>query len=555
MNDGDQAGMRAYLKPGIKAGLLCLGAALLLWLNYRVSAHFPKTSDQANIFLAAQDMRMGNWQLRGWTMLTNSYWTSDVLIGALLSALWGRLGGNAATPAILILLPALAWTTLVLTAGYLAMAPHRRRTTKAWAMLIVMSVIGLPVMGPGLISFITLSAIHIWTIFYCLLAFITLERIMRHPAARRGYRRAVLFGALALGQAGDPLTTLIAAAPICTALALLPARSRKDALKIGFLTICAVLCGQAAVMLNHQWGGFTCRPLFGHFANYTDIATNFSVALHASMQVFSADFFGQMLPAAWVAILHLPLFIAGIAMVIMALANIVKRLHGLSPASADTDILTMILVLGCGFDVLAVLLSNRIKLEGNGIAAGRYLFPLWIFTAILLAQRAQPAPLRYCALAALLAASWADRGYFYAAPAEIAPAPQRALAEQLKAIHAVNGIGTYWQSSIMTVATLGAVHAYPAILDEHGKIVPFLNALKTYRLEDVTKGRFFVVVPASPETYAAQDVVANFGPPLERVTVAGAEAYLYAPRGHEGDTPLKPEDTHAPNNAPGPPPH
>jgi hypothetical protein len=74
---------------------------LLTIANYYSFSRFPKSSDDANVFLCGYDMSRGNRRLKGWWLTDDNWWTMEV---ALYAVFVKCLGFN---PHILFYLPAI----------------------------------------------------------------------------------------------------------------------------------------------------------------------------------------------------------------------------------------------------------------------------------------------------------------------------------------------------------------------------------------------------------------------------------------------------------------
>src|SRR5712692_8893630 len=177
-------------------------AAVALFLCYlRLSRTVPDGSDGADQALQAWDMLHGNWLLRGWTVVDESYYTTELPQYIVVELIRG-LGPDAVHVAA-----AMTYTLLVLLAGLLAKgrAVGREGVVRV---LIASGIMLAPQVGPG--AFILLlSPDHIGTQVPLLMTWLVLDR-----ARRRWYVPAVIGLMLAWVQVADRIVVIAAVAPL-----------------------------------------------------------------------------------------------------------------------------------------------------------------------------------------------------------------------------------------------------------------------------------------------------------------------------------------------------
>lgn len=117
-------------------------------------------------------------------------------------------------------------------------------------------------------------------------------------------------------------------------------------------------------------GGFRTEPLLMQFVAFDDLGKNIAVTTHGVLELYSADFFGAPL-------MHVPIVLAALSAAIIPLRHLLHHEIADRPVTPPRPLLVL-LAFGAMVDLLALVLSNRIEIEGNPIAASRYLFPLRI---------------------------------------------------------------------------------------------------------------------------------------------------------------------------------
>ena len=104
---------------------------------------------------------------------------------------------------------------------------------------------------------------------------------------------------------------------------------------------------------------------------------------------------------------------------------------------------------------------------------------------------------------------------------------QSELVRFLGAHHLTVGIGTYWDSTILEIASLDSIRVLPGVADPAGRIVPLVQIRKRFNFPDPATTDFFVIVTEPPQTYNEKNVLETFGAPSERFSVAGYRVFGY----------------------------
>ena len=497
------------------------GLSLLIYLQ-KLSMAVGKSSDQANLLLAGVDMLHGNWQLRGWSMVADDYWTSDVIFGGVLTGIRWLFGRPEVSPITLVWQPAMNWMLLAMTAVFLAQRENVNTPPRWAAGLIVFASLGVPVMRPGAATtLVLLSGIHILTIFYTLLAVALGQQVLVRERWRIPLAGMIAF--LVLGVVGDPLMLFICIVPILIVASVRPSRRM---LIIGVAAVFSTVSARVILAANVWTGGFTVAELPLEFARFDDLGRNAGVVLHGLMSVFSADFTGRSIAGAIPDLLHVPLLVFAGVFVGLAVARLIFgqtfRFLG------DCDFITASLAIGAALDIIALLFSKRVEYENGSFATARYLFPAWVFGSILLARHAgRFRVVTWMSAAALLSALVYNHGHTRPTAAPSLNSNEYALLTALQAQPIRAGFAGYWQAALMQVASGNRLRVEACIADDRGRLVRLQNASKVFSFRDITSHDFFVVVWNQPLYFDAPAVIRSFGPPDHTQVVSDYTVMFY----------------------------
>jgi hypothetical protein len=447
------------------------GVALLYFGYLSLSKTYPENSDEANILLMAQDMLHGNPLLRHW-------YTSDVPFISTelpeIAALVGIFGLHLATAHI-----AAALTyTLVVVIGVLLARGSRREVTGREA-VGRMAVAGGIMLGPqtGVGVFVLLLSVgHIGTAIPVMLTWLVMDRF-----GARVWVPLVVAVMLAWGLIADPLVKVVAIWPlvlVCLVrLVVWLLRGQgdgvRDRLKSLLRTrwfelslIAAAIVGWYLANLASQAitdsGGYTQSPVPFAFSPDTVWWRHARVAIDGLLYMFGANFIGQHGLDAVLAVLHL----VGIVLVLWGMLATLRR-----SVRWPSDMISQILVVAIVANLIAYIPSTlaahsalnarefAMVLPFAAVVAGRQLGGR--FAVSKLAQTSDGMPvgprLKFLVpvLALVLAGYAWTLGIGAASPA--APAPYTQLIAWLEANHLTQGLGGYWQASVITVGSDGKV--------------------------------------------------------------------------------------------------
>jgi len=497
--DGARApSRRARRWAGTAIFLLVLAALFTAYL--RLSETYPENSDEANILLMAGDMAHGNLYLSGWNVSDVPFITTELPEIAVLVKLFGLRLDTAHIAA------ALTYTVVVALALLLARgrADGRRAIAR---MGIALAILLAPQPGVGVFVMI-FSVGHIGTAAPVMLTWLLLDRWWpAGDAAARAPRRLWFLPA----AAGALLAWALMADPVLlvTTLRLVPglkadipngnvrcrlghafaARWLEASLAAAAAGACLVAwCGGR---LLRAAGGYAQQPVpfsldpVGTWYGHT------STAVHGLLEMFGAFF----LPGDAINRLGPGNYAAGPPLSGLADVVAISRLGCVALAVAgacavgrrffrrDADLVGQLLLVGIVANLTAYIPSS---LAAHTALNAREFAPVVPFAAVLAARAlgdgflpgGQPAGMggsrpprakapsnllrgekagRILSLALVALFGWYVFGLVHEATIPAAPDPFARLEAFLRQHHLTSGIGGYWDSSVITVGTGGAV--------------------------------------------------------------------------------------------------
>ncbi len=468
----------------IATSLFAIAAIVLFAVYLRVSRTYPENSDEANILLMSWDMLHGHLMLHGWFMSDVSFYTTELPEYAVLESFLGLHADTAHVGA------AITYTIVVLLAVVLARGKLSQvdRGEGMVRMLVAGGIMIAPQLGVG-VFVLVLSVGHIGTAVPLLLCWIVIDRgeaTPRTPLTDRGKRRwpeAVAVGVLfTWALIADPLVLvagIIPLAGVCLLRVLrtgrgLPRLTGRSARRRALLRACGyelaltVASGAAYGLatcvegLLHYNGGYRVHSVGYQFVPVSLWPGHAWVTIQGWLAMFGAMPWGSAADV-FFAVMHL----TGVALVAWAMWLVCVR-FGRHPSLVDQVLLVAIVL-----NVLLYVPSTMAS--GTDLNAREYALAL-PYGAVLAARTLGPsiraalpgrAALAYgvrrarlvrwipAALAGVMCCYLASLGYTAAQPS--APAANQQLAAWLAAHNLTYGIGGYWQSSIVTLDSEGAV--------------------------------------------------------------------------------------------------
>jgi hypothetical protein len=443
----------------LAAAAVALAVALLFLAYLRMSRTYPENSDESNDLLMAWDMLHGNVLLHGWYLSDVSFITTELPQYVLLVWLFGLHTNTAHIAA------AMTYTLVVILAVLLARGRVSRREGRA-RMLLTAALMFAPQLGVG-VFVLLLSLGHIGTAVPLLLTWLVIDRL------RPRWPVPVIVGLLLTWVlVADPLALVVGIIPLVAVCAMRAARELSLAQRRGgpgwaraglrasacelSLAVAAILAdGLASVVsrLLRASGGFFLHPVPYQLAPVHTWPKHAWVTGEGLLALFGAKPQGPAAALAF-ALLHL----AGVALVAWAMARVARHFF------SWPDMISQILLVAMVINVVAYVpstLANATDLNAREFAvvlpfgavlAGRTLGP-GLLTGLLTGLRRRRAAAVLAG--ALLVGYAASLGYAAAQPS--VPAANSQLAEFLAAHHLTSGIGGYWESSVVTVGSDGAV--------------------------------------------------------------------------------------------------
>jgi hypothetical protein len=470
-------------------GVFLLLVVMLFDAYLHLSKTYPENSDEANILLMANDMLHGNVLLHGWSVSDVPFITTELPQIALLVWMFGLHLNTAHIAA------AVTYTLVVAVAMLLA-----KGKTRGWAgvarMGLALGIMLAPQPGVG-VFVVIFSVGHIGTALPVMLTWLVIDRF-----GRKWYVALIVAVLLGWALTADPLVLVVAILPllavcfvrVVSALVIGVVKNgglrglRAAALDrwfeiwlaaaagIGY----AIAWGAAQFISSH--GGYQQQPVPYQF-NWPQLFMQSRIVVHGLLEMFGAYFVPWV--DTYISWPIRPTAPSGLDQAI-ALTHLVGVVFALWGACAiarrfffrDADIVSQLLLAGIVANIAAYVpstLGHHTALNVREIApvlpfaavlAGRMIGdrlvrgPVWTFD--LSGNVADDAPrrmlrLRVVAIPLVLLFGIYSFGLFRQADTPAVPEPLSQVAAYLEAHHLSYGLGGYWEASVITVETGGAV--------------------------------------------------------------------------------------------------
>ncbi len=495
---------RSLRRPAAAAGAVAAGFLILVGLLYVTALHASvPDSDGATVVLQGQVMSAGNLTLHNWSLALDPFWTVDALFYTVIE----RFTGLQA--ALLYLGPAII-ASLVIIVGAALAGDGQRGAARVAAAATVVALLALPSQALG--SVFLRGPLHVGTVLWCLIAFAGL----RWGRFGWGWALAVVF--FAAGTLGDAETVVFGIVPVVAAGLAAAVRTRRwrsgapEVSAAGAAIALAWLIRQAAVYV----GTYTITRNRRATSPAQMVADLKYLAAWGANLLGVGGGSGVAAPVQVVHLIGVLAVLGGVAAAAIALARgLVKGTPAQAGATAPWR-LDDLLVLAF-FGSLAVFLALTISADSSflreltaAVIFGSILAGRWV--GRLTAAISSPRLRREGAIAgiAVIAVFASGSGVNVAKPRPVRPYEQ--LGKFLEAHHLRRGIGDFWSSSIVTVATGGAVTVRPVTTRVSGRIVAFpLQASRSWYTEQTF--RFLVYDTTRPwqgVDYAT--AIRTFGP-------------------------------------------
>ncbi|MER7276448.1 hypothetical protein ABT369_18595 [Dactylosporangium sp. NPDC000244] len=498
----------------VTPGLLVAGVAAMLLGYLRMARANGVTADGAANALQAWDLLHGNVALSGWTLSDVSFYPTELVQYALIELCYGL------NPDVVHVAAASTYVLLIVFASLVARGSATGRA--AWLRVaLVVAVMLVPEPGAGW-AIVLFNPNHTGTGVPLLVAALLIDR---RAGLRRWWPVAVTL-VLTLAQMADPLALYIGALPLAAVSAYrlifehFARRSRVDRTPDANLLVAAVASAaiaHAAVKLIGRFGGYQVHEPIAEFTTWDAVPSHLAMLARATALDFGAYFpylddAGPALTALYGA--------AGAIKLLLMLAALVAtvattgRLLGLGRDRDDR--VAQWLAAAIIVNLAAFVAST----QAADMASARQVVVVLPFGAVLVARvipawvRAVPAKVvRGGAVlaAAVLVAAFAAQ----AAVAKPRPTEAAEVAAWLDAHDLRYGLGAYWASHTVTVATDGRVRVAP-VVDEVPRAFHWESQAEAFdpRRHDAR----FVIVDRELERYGTlSGVVLQLGAPVRVV--------------------------------------
>ena len=480
---------RAWRWAGAAVFLLVIVAVFDAYLH--LSKTYPENSDEANILLMANDMLHGNIFLHGWSVSDVPFISTELPQIALLVWMFG-LHLNTAHIA------AAVTYTLVVAVGMLLAKGHAHGWAAVARMGLALAIMLAP--QPGIGVFVAIFSVgHIGTALPVMLTWLVLDRL-----GRRWFVPLIVAVMLAWALMADPLVLVVAIYPmlaVClvrlVSVVVAAARDgsgprgmRQALLGRWFELSLSAAAGTAYLIA--WWGGQLLSNAGGYVQQPVPYALDATrtwfwhaqVVVHGLLEMFGAyfvpwtdSFIAWPYPQRPMSGLDQAFALTRLACVVFAVwgaCAIARRMF-----SRDADFVSQLLLAGIVANIFAYIPST---LAAHTALNTREIAPVLPFAAVLagrmLGDRPVTGPLatirlprwgardgrrphslgvRLVAVPLVVLFGWYSYGLFRQADTPAAPEPLTKVAAFLEARHLRYGLGGYWEASLLTVQTGGAV--------------------------------------------------------------------------------------------------
>lgn len=499
------------LPPLLLSGGLFLLLACLYCLLFR---EFPRDSDSAANFLAGVDWFRGNWRLKNWTLPSDNFLNSDLLLYGLLSRLFGvRIE-------VCYYSAALIWAGVVTLAVALAARLSVARQP-GWSILSVLTLLGLPLLhcNPALVL-ITYSPYHNGSMVYLLASLLCLELHLRKGS---WVWLLAYFALMTANCFGDPMIVVLGVLPVLAAIAYHQAISgwrNRSYWQIAGVSLAAVVVARVLLAWMKS-DGFHSEPLPLGFSEFAQFGKNIEVVTHGVFVFAGADFWGhklslaELLPLAMIAS-HLP--ILG-----FQLHLFVKETTRRTELKPDSELILSVLYFIVLLNLGAGLLSSSVFRSDHV----RYLTPAFIALNILLAVHGPLQPLyrnylKVC-FAVTLSYTLGVAAFRVGAPPANGSGEQLGAVSKLTEMKLKSGFGYFWDAGLTTVLSREELLTRPLMVDGAGKVHPYNWTATTdwFGEQTYTEPQFYVITRTEGpfEFLTREQAVQFFGPPKQEIPI------------------------------------
>ena len=498
-----------------------------LYWGYLLQARTQATdADGAGMVLQGWDMvHNGNLLLRGWFTSDVSFFTFEVPVDGLLTAVEGLRSDVVHVAA------AIEYALLVLFAALLAAGAARdRRAGGREGLIRGLIAVGVMV-APGTFegSGVLLGGPdHTGVGVPVLVTLLVVDRLRPRRWLLAGATLVLVAVLLVWAQLDDPVATLSAALPLAIVCGLsvaafvvatavrwvigwvrrrrgrpaAPPRPRRhgaDSLAYGAVlaVVAAASYGVTQLLVRAIWhaGGYYLHaiPAESQISGWATVPKQISAEAENLLILFGANFWVRPQPQTGIAYLHL----VCLAVALFGLLGAIVSWHRQDRVTRALVVGVLVMLAFGAASPLMIPLGGTheiaVVLPLGAVLGGRVLGPLlavrrqlrirWLARSVLVARVAAG-----CVLAAVGLGLLSALGYAAAQPA--APARYQALANWLAAHQLTSGLSGYWQANSMTLDTGGKVHLAP--LTSAGKYGYLWESKASWFDPDVSSANFIV---------------------------------------------------------------
>lgn len=495
-----------------------LGVLYVMFILYKTS-FMPMNSDGATMLLYAEDILSGNIFLSGWSLSGVTFLTTDLPFFIISVAVFG------VSIKAFHLATALMYLFMVLSALMVSLY----RTKRKWLSVIIMAAIGLfPTNYLLSNAFVHTAAFA----FFFLAVFFARAYIDTKKKAH-----LIAFTVVtALSVCGDGISLCIITLP-----ALLIFVFGKRDLKGIIATLAGTLLGILFSFAYTQIGGADLNTLQQQaFINPYDLWKNILVYAEYFLRLINAYFFSKSIFSVKTLFFALKIIIAAI--------GIFAMVRSLKKAALKKAFNASVFFMGASFIIITLVLF--VTTINTNITAGRYIGFLPLLLGAVISQEADSVYLKLTkpvkAFLMVILILTALTGLIPSGSGFSPYNTYSELAQFLKDESLTNGVGNFWDASVITGYSEGAVKVRP-VMYEDGEIKPriwFCN--KEWYNEPVD----FVIVRNAPSKEEAenynfngifhmrlnagpmfgvdeQSAIKHFGKPLETKTFKNYSVLIY----------------------------
>lgn len=527
LSDANSIKKYRFLKILVILGIFCALTVFYLGVSYNV----PYTSDNASMLLEAKSIVDGDTFLKGWTLSTVSYYTTEMPFYIIGIWLFGF------SEKVIYLVTAINYALLTLTIIYITSTWQPVLPGPRGFSLTASSSGSGSNRNDGVISIRTIaislclslfiaaliptwelhSPVHIVGFTYCLWSIFFLKKIDQptHLVRLVGWGFLLL-----LAFFGDNFTIYAWGLPVIIILSVkaFTEKNKSNSIKYLVTIFLSILLSKGILYLISANGGLSIPGVVDEFkfVDYPMIGNNLYLFFIGLFDLFSVNFFGQ--PIFSINTILSSFHVLGLALFCFVVLWSVKHFRKLSTIQ---QILTVGIVLNLAEYLLGNVSINR--------ATVRYLMPSLIYSILLMTSLiGEGTLLRYPSkyllpVCILIGLSLIPALSFY--EPEL---PVSNLSEFLISQHLQNGYGPYWVASITTVHSGGAVSIRPVICTGGKSMKPYdwLSEEDWYQ----QRSTFLVVDRSEKEksyNITEKTAVSAFGTPRQIYRIDGYEILVW----------------------------